>query len=148
MKVAVPGLLILIGMVSLIWMGIVQGAIPEVGVQGLQTGQFAGRQVRLQGVIEAIETDVRPMRFTIRDLQDPEVRYPVIVDDHRPDIFKPDTDVAVIGILDPETGVFEGTKIFTKCPSKYEASDPGSMGSVAARSGESVPPEDPPIDPE
>ena len=71
-----------------------------------------------------------------------------IVDDHRPDIFKPDTDVAVIGILDPETGVFEGTKIFTKCPSKYEASDPGSMGSVAARSGESVPPEDPPIDPE
>ena len=138
MKIAIPGLLILVGMVGLITMGIVQGAIPEIGVSALKEGEFTGREVRLQGVIHAIETDIRPMRFTIRDMQDPEVFVTAVVDDQRPDIFKIDTDVAVIGVLDGPSNTFQGTKVFTKCPSKYEAADPSSMGSAAARSGESA----------
>ena len=61
MKIAIPGVLILIGVVGLIAMGISQGAIPEVDVESLQSGDYDGQQVRLLGVIHKIETDTRPM---------------------------------------------------------------------------------------
>ncbi len=137
MKIAIPGVLILVGVIGLITMGVLQGAIPEIGVDALSSGAFDGETVRLQGVIHAIETDVRPMRFTVRDLENREMTIVATVDDHRPDIFKVDTDVAVIGVFDAKTQVFEGTKIFTKCPSKYEATDSMGMGSEAARGGAS-----------
>ena len=135
MKIAIPGVLILVGMIGLITMGVLQGAIPEIGVTQLSSGEFGGQTVRLLGVIDEIETDVRPMRFTIRDMADKEMTVVATVDDHRPDIFKVDTDVAVIGVYDVKTQAFEGTKIFTKCPSKYEATDTMGEGSEAARSG-------------
>lgn len=137
-KIAVPGLLILVGMVGLIAMGILQGAIPEVGVQQISSPEYAGAEVRLLGVIHAIESDIRPMRFTIRDMKDPASHVVVEVDDHRPDIFKVDTDVAVVGRYDAGSGVFAGTKLFTKCPSKYEAT--GGSGSVDVYGGASAPP--------
>ncbi len=150
MKIAIPGLLILIGLVGLVTMGILQGAIPEVGVQSLRMGDYEGKIVRLQGVIHAIDSDVRPMRFTIRDIEDPSVRIIASVDDHRPDIFKVDTDVAVIGVFVGKTELFEGTKIFTKCPSKYEES--GVMGSAdvygSAPESAAPPPTVSPPDPE
>ena len=96
MKIAIPGVLILIGVVGLIAMGISQGAIPEVNVESLQNGDYDGQQVRLLGVIHKIETDTRPMRFEIRGMQDPSVVVMAQVDDQRPDLFKVDTDVAVI----------------------------------------------------
>lgn len=135
MKIVIPGLLILVGMVGLISMGISQGAIPEIGVAELMDGEFVGQKVRLQGVIDVIENDVRPMRFHVRDMVDREITVMAEVDDTRPDLFKIDTDVAVIGVFDGATNTFVGTKIFTKCPSKYEASDPLGLGSEAARSG-------------
>jgi cytochrome c-type biogenesis protein CcmE len=137
-KIAVPGLLILAGMVGLIAMGILSGAIPEVGVQQLSSPEFSGAEVRLLGVIHAIESDIRPMRFTIRDMKDPSSQVIVEVDDHRPDIFKVDTDVAVVGRYDSGTRVFAGTKLFTKCPSKYEAT--GGSGSVDVYGSGSAPP--------
>ena len=137
-KIAVPGLLILAGMIGLIAMGILEGAIPEVGVRQLSSPEFAGAEVRLLGVIHQIESDIRPMRFTIRDMKDPQAQVIVEVDDHRPDIFKVDTDVAVVGRYDGEHRVFAGTKLFTKCPSKYEAT--GASGSADAYGGGSAPP--------
>lgn len=137
MKIAIPGVLILIGVVGLIAMGISQGAIPEVNVESLQNGDYDGQQVRLLGVIHKIETDTRPMRFEIRGMQDPSVVVMAQVDDQRPDLFKVDTDVAVIGAYNADTKSFKGTKIFTKCPSKYEATDQLGKGSEAARRGES-----------
>lgn len=123
MKLAVPGALILIGMIGLLAMGILEGAIPEVGVAELSAPENQEIEVRLIGVIQAIERDIRPMRFTVRDMKDPAALVQVEVDDHRPDIFKVDTDVAVVGRYHSASRTFSGTKIFTKCPSKYEASD-------------------------
>lgn len=131
MKIAIPGVLILIGVVGLIAMGVSQGAIPEVHVENLKGGEFNGKQVRLLGVINKIETDTRPMRFEIRGMNDPSVVVLAQVDDQRPDLFKVDTDVAVVGSYNADTQAFSGTKIFTKCPSKYEATD--QLGQDAAK---------------
>ncbi len=46
------------------------------------------------------------------------VRYEGIV----PDTFKDDAEVIVTGVLDP-SGLFTGSELVAKCPSKYEAAD-------------------------
>ena len=63
------------------------------------------------------------MRFDICDREQPDLVISVEVDDLRPDQFKVTNDVAVQGIYDPLEKKMHGTKIYTKCPSKYEASE-------------------------
>lgn len=146
MKIAIPAVLILAGVVGLITMGILQGAIPEVGVAALQEDPtYHGTSVRLLGVITEIEGEGRPIRFTVRDMGNPDASVPVVVDGIRPDLFKVDADVAVIGVYDRESGRFEGTKIFTKCPSKYEATDETGAGGSAY--GETPQEPEPQVDP-
>lgn len=60
-------------------------------------------------------------RFLVRDLEDEEVRFPVVYQDILPDTFTDDVEVVLEGRF-REDGVFEATSLLTKCGSRYEAS--------------------------
>ncbi len=121
MRVLIPGIIIFIGFAGLIGMAVATMGIPEVQVHQVRSAEFANRELKVQGVISAIESEVRPLRFTVQDRERPTALLEVEIDDVRPDIFKVGNDVAVIGTYDSESGRLAGHKIFTKCPSKYEA---------------------------
>ncbi|MCI0650806.1 MAG: cytochrome c maturation protein CcmE [Planctomycetes bacterium] len=122
MRIWVPILLIAAGLATLIIFGVLHGSVPELQVRELLAEKPVGREIKLHGIIERIHSEVRPLRFTIRDKTDPAILCEVEVDDFRPDIFKVKTDVAVRGVYLPEQGLLRADWISTKCPSKYEAS--------------------------
>ena len=124
MKLLVPFVLIAGGLIALVTMGIVQGGIPEIQVHELLSGDYSGRKVKVHGKIARIEKETRPLVFEVCDKLDASKVIRVEVDDVRPDLFKVGNDVAVEGALDGP--LFNGTKIYTKCPSKYEASKEGA----------------------
>ena len=59
MKVVIPFLLILAGLVGLIAMGVTQGGIPELQVGDLSSGEFDGKVVKVHGLLEKIQSDNR-----------------------------------------------------------------------------------------
>jgi len=59
-------------------------------------------------------------RFTVQDLEDPSVTFPVEWRDALPDTFTDEVEGVVEGRLD-ENGVFQATTLLTKCGSRYEA---------------------------
>lgn len=127
MKIWIPATLIFAGLAGLVTMGILQGGIPELPVRTLmaQTDEYADREIKLQGVLKAIHKDTRPLVFDICDRENADLVVSVEVDDLRPDQFKVTNDIAVLGVYDSKAGKMHGTKIYTKCPSKYEASEEG-----------------------
>ena len=128
MRIWVPGVVILVAVVGLIVTGIKYGAIPELHVQQVLAGAHSDQEIKVLGVIESIESEYRPLVFKIRDMNEPQSVLSVEIDDVRPDLFKVNNDVAVIGFFDIDKGCLTGDKVFTKCPSKYEASE--QMGSA------------------
>ncbi len=128
MKVVIPFLLILAGLVGLIAMGVMQGGIPELQVSELRSGEFDGQTVKVHGFLESIESTTRPLRFTVRDKEDPEIVIAVTCNKTKPDTFQKEYDVAVEGIWDATTKSFEAEHIYTKCPSKYEAEAKEGLG--------------------
>ncbi len=133
MKVVIPFLLILSGLIGLIAMGVMQGGIPELQVSELTSGEFDGRVVKVHGFLKTIESNTRPLRFTVRDKLDPEIVIAVTCDKTKPDTFQEEYDVAVEGVWNAETASFEAEHIYTKCPSKYEAEAKEGLGAPPAR---------------
>ena len=58
--------------------------------------------------------------FTVRDLVENEITFPVEFRDALPDTFTDEVEVVLEGRL-REDGVFEATTLLTKCGSRYEA---------------------------
>ncbi|MEE8142402.1 MAG: cytochrome c maturation protein CcmE [Planctomycetota bacterium] len=129
MNIWAPALVIFLAVVGLITLGIVYGGIPELQVEQVLAGDYSGQEVKVKGIIMSIESEFRPLRFAIRSFNEPDAVMHVEIDDVRPDLYKVDTDVAVVGIFDTQKILLQGDKIYTKCPSKYEASEElGSPG--------------------
>ncbi len=120
-RLAVPFLLIFGGLAGLVAMGVAQGGVPEAQVHQIVAGEFPDREVKVHGFLAAIESAERPLRFSVVDKENPELRIPVVCDRTRPDTFQETYDVAVQGRWDPEAKHFVADQIFSKCPSKYEA---------------------------
>lgn len=59
--------------------------------------------------------------FVVRDLENEDVRIPVVYREILPDTFSDDVEVVLEGHF-RESGVFEATTVLTKCGSRYEAS--------------------------
>lgn len=81
------------------------------------------KQVKVAGQVvpESIDRDTE--NFTLSFiLADGNASLPVVYKGVVPDTFKPDSDVVVDGKLDAQ-GVFQASKLITKCPSKYEPSE-------------------------
>ena len=122
MKLWVPATIIFLALTGLVWMGIVQGGIPELQVHQVLAGQCPEGEIKVHGIIHAIERKHRPLVFEIHDREDKTAILKIEVDDVRPDLFKVSNDVSVVGFYDSAAGMMRGEKINTKCPSKYEAS--------------------------
>lgn len=59
--------------------------------------------------------------FVVKDLENEDVRIPVVYREILPDTFTDDVEVVLEGHF-RENGVFEATTVLTKCGSRYEAS--------------------------
>lgn len=130
MKLWIPVVLILSGVGVLMAVSISQLGMPELQVREVlaaaspeQRAEIEGKRIKLHGKIKKIHSETRPLRFDIHDKTDPDLVVTATIDSVRPDLFKVDNDVAVEGIFNPDTGALEGDKIYTKCPSKYVASE-------------------------
>jgi cytochrome c-type biogenesis protein CcmE len=142
-KIAIPALLLLVGLVGLITMGVIQGAIPELQVHELLADRSRGPEVKVHGIIERIDKGTRPLDFMIRDKAQEGVNVRVLADQSMPDTFQVDYDIAVQGRFDAAAGAFRADKIFTKCPSKYEADEKlGITSSAKAEAPRSPAPPD------
>ncbi|MEM7164374.1 MAG: cytochrome c maturation protein CcmE [Planctomycetota bacterium] len=135
MKIWIPIVMIIGALGTLIGVSVYSMGYPEVQVAELlapEGSEFSGRQVKLQGRIAAIHSEFGIIHFDVSDKKDPSQVVSVKVDGLRPDLFKVGNDVAVDGVYDRAQGEMAGTKIYTKCPSKYEASKGESMNYEAA----------------
>jgi cytochrome c-type biogenesis protein CcmE len=133
-KIAIPALLLLVGLIGLIVMGVIQGAIPELQVHELLANRARDREVKVHGIVERIDKGERPLDFTIRDKARAGLTVRVVADQSRPDTFQVDRDIAVQGHFDAASGAFRAEKIYTKCPSKYEAAE--QLGKTSAAQAE------------
>lgn len=68
-------------------------------------------------------------RFTVHDLVETGVTFPVEFRDALPDTFSEDVEVVLEGRLRAD-GVFEATTLLTKCGSRYEAAPEDLAGST------------------
>ena len=67
--------------------------------------------------------------FAVADLEDSDVRFPVVYQGLLPDTFNDHEDVeAVVEGRFREDGVFEATTVLTKCGSRYEAAPEALAG--------------------
>lgn len=145
MKVVIPFLLILVGLAGLIAMGVAQGGIPELQVSELRGGEFEDRTVKVHAMLTSVESETRPLRFTVSDKLDPDLKIPVVYDATKPDTFTVGYEIAVEGVFDQATGTFDAEHVYTKCPSKYEAESKemkaaGTTPAVPYRAPESTTP--------
>ena len=136
-KLVVPVVLMVGGMATLMGVAISEGGVPEVKVAAVYApdGSLAWgeRELKVHGLLAGIESAQRPLRFTLKDEDHPERVMTVVADLNRPDTFQVDYDVSVVGHCDVVAGVFRANKIFTKCPSKYEADEKAGIGSRTAK---------------
>ena len=130
-KLALPVVLILLGVVTLLALSISAGGIPEIQARELRTGAYDGREVKVHGLLHAIQSDQRPLRFQVRYKNDAGAVIDVLADETRPDTFQVSYDVAVQGRWNAAERRFEADKVFTKCPSKYEEAEKAGVGSAA-----------------
>ena len=139
MKVVVPFVLIFAGLAGLIAMGVAQGGVPELQVEQVVAGEYPGREVKVHGFLDSIQSAERPLRFKVRAKERDELLIDVICDKTKPDTFQEDYDVAVQGRWDAEQKQFVAEQIFTKCPSKYEAEAKDGIGGPGYESTEAPP---------
>jgi cytochrome c-type biogenesis protein CcmE len=132
-KLLVPIALLLAGVGTLVGVSIAQGGIPELQVREVAAAvqDEPGKQVKVHGLLASIESEARPLRFTLKDKDDAGRTVAVELNPKkgRPDTFQVEYDVAVVGAWDESAGVFRADQIFTKCPSKYEGLEKTGVGS-------------------
>lgn len=128
-KLLVPGILIGLGITGLVTVGILEGGIPELQVRDAASAP-PGKQVKLHGLLASVEHDGRPLRFTLKDKEQPDRLVSVTYPRGKPDTFQVNYDVAVLGVYDKATNTVAADQIFTKCPSKYEALEGEGIGSA------------------
>lgn len=79
-----------------------------------------GQHIRVSGVVspDSVDFDAETVTLSFA-IADDQASLPVVYKGVAPDAFKPEIQVVVEGELD-SSGVFQATKLMTKCPSKYE----------------------------
>jgi cytochrome c-type biogenesis protein CcmE len=86
--------------------------------------QYAGRQVRLGGLVEPGTVAYNDKTLTLSfKISDSIKSYPVVYKGAIPDLFKPDTGVVVQG--DFQNGTFIGHQLLIKHSSAYKPPAPG-----------------------
>jgi cytochrome c-type biogenesis protein CcmE len=84
-----------------------------------QEDTLSGENVRVNGQVAADPVIVEPGSITLTfSIIEGNKTLPVVYQGAVPDTFKPGSDVVVEGHLN-SAGIFQASKILTKCPSKY-----------------------------
>ncbi len=125
MKIWLPALVIVASVGTLITAGVIYGHIPEMQVhEVIEDPPLAEQKIKVHGILHSVQ-QVDPgldLEFILRDKKSPGLLLSIVTDEIRPEIFEVGKDVAVEGYFNPEKRRLDGTKIYTKCPSKYEES--------------------------
>ncbi len=122
-KFVIGGIIILIGVILLAYIGFQAGATYyyEVGELLGKADTLYDKTVKVGGeVAPDVEQELgKPTHFTLIDITDRITTLPIVYTGSLPDTFQVERHVIVEGQYTP-SGVFEAKSIMTKCPSKYE----------------------------
>ena len=113
----------------LVWVGIVEASIPVLKLSQLRSAEYEGGTIRLdEGQVAQIDS-LAPLRFTIATKNDPSSTLQVESDAPPPENLKVGIDVGLLGEYNREKQSFRASKVSTRCPSRYQASeDAGGVG--------------------
>ncbi len=107
--------------VFLLYTSFAGGATDSLRPSQLVSGQYAGKEVQLAGIVKgplAGDPHAGGLRFTLKDFDGPEtVR--VVYTGSVPDLFAAERHVYLRGTLENGTFVGKEDSLVTKCPSKY-----------------------------
>ncbi len=142
MKPAIVGFAFVCAVGVLIWQAF-SSMVPVLTVNQVLSEEYTGGMVQVDGgKIIAIE-GLAPLKFTVGIPSDEASRITVVSTQPVPENFKVDLDVSIRGEFDQAAGVFHATRVTTKCPSRYEASEAvyeGGTEYAPAPSGTADPP--------
>ena len=126
-KFILAGVVVVVAFVFLVYIGMTQFSTYLVTVsEFVAEGESVyGRQTRVAGqvVADSVERDTENMTLSFI-LTEGDAVLPVVYRGVVPDTFKEDSELVVEGKYEAE-GVFNATKLMTKCASKYEITEPG-----------------------
>lgn len=122
-KFLIGGIIILVGIAYLGWVGFQRSATYYYNVEEflVQARTDAHTNVKVNGQVapgSIQRSGARNIRF---ELAEGAQKLPVVYEGAVPDAFAAGIEVVVEGRMSP-SGVFEARTILTKCPSKYETS--------------------------
>lgn len=124
-KVLFAGVVVAVAIGFLAYMGFSQFATYYVTVsEFVEKGDSVyEKQIRVAGYVvpESVDRDTENLTLSFT-LADEGASLPVVYKGVVPDTFRPDSDIVVDGKLDAQ-GVFQASKLITKCPSKYESTE-------------------------
>lgn len=104
-------------------------------VADVAAGKVApGERVKVNGIVvdDSWTGSANPMRFEIKDADDPEPTLVVTYGGAVPSGFGSKTNATVTGSLNA-AGEFEATEMMTTCPSKYESQKPFTVDEILAQ---------------
>jgi cytochrome c-type biogenesis protein CcmE len=133
MKLIVAAAVLLGAVGVVVWMGVVEGSIPVLGIRQAKA-EAAGKLCRIdKGKVHSIER-TNPLLFTIGSEDDAALLLSVEAPTTSPDNnFKVGASVSVKGQYDAQAQRFNASEVTTACPSKYEASKAGKAAGPSPR---------------
>lgn len=128
-KLLIGGLIVTAAVGYLIYAGFKSGSMDDLTVESFMAEpQYHDQRVLLRGKVSsdklAIDGPGLKAEFHLMGKTGSAHDLPVSYHGTIPDLFKAGADVVVEGKLGPG-GVFQADKLFTKCPSKYDAKPAG-----------------------
>lgn len=119
MRLTVIGLVFILAVSTLVWVGYLAGSVPHYDVATLTGSRYTGEECRMSNIkVVSIENEFQPLRFTVQEPAGGAVT--VEYRRSRPDNFKIGSNVALKGFYHSGKRVFEANDVTTACPSKYE----------------------------
>ena len=124
-RFVIAGSTFALGVALLVTFAIREGAIPTVAAAHLETDEYDGREVFLDGQVTEIQQDANPARFLFICKRGGNQALQVETREVLSDTFEVGSNLRVKGRYDRESKEFQASYIDTKCPSKYEERESG-----------------------
>ena len=140
-RFVIAGSTFFLGVSLLIALALREGAIPTVSASHLESEEYDGGQVFLDGRVTEIQQKMNPARFKFLCKSGGSRAIQVETREVLSDTFDVGSDLRVKGSYDKGTRNFTATYVDTKCPSKYEGNESdGSTSSSPAYGAPASPP--------
>lgn len=130
-RFVIAGAAFVLGVALLIVFAVREGGIPTVSVAHLESDEYAGEEVFLDGEVTEIQQDANPARFLLLDKRGGDQPIQIETREVLSDTFEVGSNLRVKGSYDQESKEFHANYVDTKCPSKYEGTGSGASSTYS-----------------